>query len=70
MFGSRDKKKYNEGNGHVGVFIEEEAGKILVLGGNQITKRKHHVINEKWIPKDDPQWPLKFHSYRDLSSLS
>jgi TIGR02594 family protein len=70
VFGSRDKKKYNEGKGHVGVYLKEENGKILVLGGNQITKHKHHVVNEKWIPKDDPNWPLKFHSYRSLSSLA
>jgi uncharacterized protein (TIGR02594 family) len=68
VFAARNKK--DAGKGHVGVFIKEENDKILVLGGNQITKHKHHVINEKWIPKDDENWPLKFHSYRSLASLN
>lgn len=69
VFGARDNDGFNQGKGHVGIFIREQNNKILVLGGNQITRKKHHVINEKWIPKDDANWPLKWHSYRSLSSI-
>jgi uncharacterized protein (TIGR02594 family) len=66
VFVSKDPDEARVGHGHVGLFLEQNASEILVLGGNQKNKFGHHAVCRKWIPKKGNV--LVFHSYHSIGA--
>jgi uncharacterized protein (TIGR02594 family) len=65
-----------EAFGHVGILLEERGNRCLVLGGNQVSGTRHHVVSRQWIDKignyeqSGGKTLLRLHSYRSLASLT
>lgn len=61
--------KLSPGHGHVGFYLEQDANRgLLVLGGNQTSKRNHHVVSAQWLPRESNR--LSLHSIRDQQSFA
>jgi hypothetical protein len=67
VFKSKDPGSAANGHGHVALFLEQKAGAIRVIGGNQRTPGGHHTICTLWFAKDGPV--LVFDSYRSLDAF-
>jgi uncharacterized protein (TIGR02594 family) len=61
-----DRARADEGKGHVGLFAGfAPDGHVLTLGGNQISKTRHHMISVKALPgKGSHGGVLELHSFR------
>jgi uncharacterized protein (TIGR02594 family) len=64
VFGRTDQTQYLLGRGHVGFYIDQDQARILILGGNQVTKNGHHRISLAWFKKDGTF--LRIHSVRKV----
>jgi hypothetical protein len=66
VFKSSNPEEARAGHGHVGLFLEQDADSVLVLGGNQVNKYGHHKMCEQRIKKDGS---LIFHSFHSVKAF-
>jgi len=64
VFASTDPDEARVGHGHVGLFLEQNASAIFLLGGNQKNDFGHHAVCRKWILKKGNT--LVFHSFHSI----
>lgn len=68
VFAKVDPTERAVGRGHVGFFLQEDATRVLVLGGNQSEQRpRRQAINRRWFLKAGAN--LELHSYRTHARL-
>jgi uncharacterized protein (TIGR02594 family) len=68
VFGATDKTAFEQGHGHVGLFVAQRRNAVLVLGGNQKNPQGHHAFCRKWLDKSGTD--LKLHSFHHIGAFA
>ncbi len=67
VFGAADRTAFEQGHGHVGLFVAQRTRQVMVLGGNQKNSFGHHAFCRKWIDKNGPE--LRLHSFHEIGAF-